>query len=326
MSYKIFLYPALALLAAGVLMAGTASAGGIPVPIIVPSFEIPANGDDGYFGWYGDEYNDWKSYEGGHTYIGCYNVLEAQFDGADGNNTPEGADGKQVLYFGMMPPAFYDAPTGYHNCVYQVLEDTLQEGTYTMTVAVGDAKTTPVPAIGWEFSLSTDVLGGMYHAAEGEDPAGWGTPLAMTSGGFYELAAKGKFYDQELTFVVAADNPHIGEAIRIDIGTSAAGFDDHGYLDNVRLDYRTIPGDANGDWEVNETDAAAMSANWLKMGDATWVEGDFNDDGNVDDLDAVLLATNWTGTGAVAQVPEPSTLMLLACGLIGLAIAKFRKA
>ncbi len=74
-----------------------------------------------------------------------------------------------------------------------------------------------------------------------------------------------------------------------------------------------IAGDANGDGIVNQDDAAALAANWLKTGEARWKDGDFNDDGNVDDQDAVILAANWLSTAASqsATVPEPSAAFLL---------------
>jgi len=68
---------------------------------------------------------------------------------------------------------------------------------------------------------------------------------------------------------------------------------------------------------------------------ATWLEGDFNYDGVVDVLDAsdffntgLYDTGNYntpTGTaGAVAAVPEPSGLALLAC-VGGIALAAYRR-
>ena len=97
------------------------------------------------------------------------------------------------------------------------------------------------------------------------------------------------------------------------------------------------PGDTNLDWVVDVLDAG----NFLTFGKydtglpATWLEGDFNYDGVVDVLDAsdffntgLYDTGNYntpTGTaGAVAAVPEPSGLALLAC-VGGIALAAYRR-
>lgn len=89
------------------------------------------------------------------------------------------------------------------------------------------------------------------------------------------------------------------------------------------------PGDTNLDWQVDVLDAS----NFLSFGKfdsglpAIWLESDFNYDGVVDVLDAA----DFFGTGlydagsynpppgsvgAVAAVPEPSSVPVVACGLI----------
>jgi fibronectin-binding autotransporter adhesin len=96
------------------------------------------------------------------------------------------------------------------------------------------------------------------------------------------------------------------------------------------------PGDTNIDWQVDVLDAG----NFLSFGKfdtglaATWLEGDFNYDGVVDVLDAAdFFGTGLydAGTynppagavGAVAAVPEPSGLALLAC--LGSMAAAYRR-
>ena len=97
------------------------------------------------------------------------------------------------------------------------------------------------------------------------------------------------------------------------------------------------PGDTNLDWQVDVLDAS----NFLSFGKfdsglaATWLEGDFNYDGVVDVLDAADFfgtglydAGNYNtppgASGAVAAVPEPSGLALLAC-VGGIAVAAYRR-
>ena len=87
-----------------------------------------------------------------------------------------------------------------------------------------------------------------------------------------------------------------------------------------------IPGDADGNGIVNEADAAALAANWLKTGGARWKDGDFNDDGNVDDVDAAILASNWQNTtNSFFSTPEPATFMLLATLLVAACLLAPRK-
>ena len=81
-----------------------------------------------------------------------------------------------------------------------------------------------------------------------------------------------------------------------------------------------IPGDANNDWTVNETDTAILAANWQTLTGATWKMGDFNDDGKVNDIDATLMAANWEHSVAPpVSVPEPSNLFMLSTITLALA-------
>jgi len=85
-----------------------------------------------------------------------------------------------------------------------------------------------------------------------------------------------------------------------------------------------VPGDANRDGSVNESDATIVAAHWGYAGD--WAPGDFNNDGIVGPADAAIVTANW-GYHADAEstdVPEPSMLVLLLG--IGLAMACFRSA
>ena len=105
-----------------------------------------------------------------------------------------------------------------------------------------------------------------------------------------------------------------------------------GWLDNgdgsLTVAY-AAPGDTNLDWSIDILDAA----NFLAGGKfdtglpATWLEGDFSYDGIVDILDAAdFLFTGLYNTGnyntapgvsgAVAAVPEPSSVALAAGGMI----------
>ncbi len=106
-----------------------------------------------------------------------------------------------------------------------------------------------------------------------------------------------------------------------------------GWLDNgggsVTFAYAAL-GDTNLDWQVDVLDVANVLAagKFNSDGVATWEEGDFNYDGIVNVLDIADFITTGlydAGTynppagavGAVAAVPEPSALCLLAIGGLG---------
>ncbi|HLA84186.1 MAG TPA: exo-alpha-sialidase [Thermoguttaceae bacterium] len=83
-----------------------------------------------------------------------------------------------------------------------------------------------------------------------------------------------------------------------------------------------VPGDANFDRSVDQTDAAALADHWGD-GNATWMMGDFDGDGTVGSRDASILAANWgyhaAESGASENVPEPALLVVLGLGAVVLA-------
>jgi PEP-CTERM motif len=77
----------------------------------------------------------------------------------------------------------------------------------------------------------------------------------------------------------------------------------------------TISGDANYDGLVNIFDINLVSAHWAETGPA----GDVNGDAIVNIFDINLISANWTptGGGSATAVPEPATLIMALCGLVG---------
>lgn len=82
-----------------------------------------------------------------------------------------------------------------------------------------------------------------------------------------------------------------------------------------------IPGDANNSGTVDDDDAVILANNWGVSGEEIgWGDGDFNDDNVVNAADAAILAANWgaTATPESAPVPEPSAILMLVLGAVGL--------
>jgi autotransporter-associated beta strand protein len=90
-------------------------------------------------------------------------------------------------------------------------------------------------------------------------------------------------------------------------------------------------GDLNHDGTVNITDLGGLLSHYNQTFAAgtnnTWGLGDINGDGtvNITDLGLLLSHYNQVGFGATSAVPEPSTMLLAAAGLIGLLAYAWRK-
>lgn len=83
------------------------------------------------------------------------------------------------------------------------------------------------------------------------------------------------------------------------------------------------PGDANGDEAVNGADYTIWADHYKDQPIPAWSQGgwgvgNFNEDGVVDGADYTLWADRFTGIGGQQGVPEPSTVIMLALGWLGL--------
>jgi hypothetical protein len=80
-----------------------------------------------------------------------------------------------------------------------------------------------------------------------------------------------------------------------------------------------LPGDVNFDGIVNGLDISLVGSHWLQSGNG--LQGDANYDGVVNGLDIADIASHWlthvpAGAGSAMSVPEPSTFILVAIGVL----------
>ena len=87
----------------------------------------------------------------------------------------------------------------------------------------------------------------------------------------------------------------------------------------------TLSGDSNIDGSVNGTDLNTVLSNYNQTitgeNKTRWLAGDFNCDGSVNGTDLNTVLSNYNQSvsfSSAAAVPEPSTLLLLILGLVGL--------
>jgi hypothetical protein len=112
------------------------------------------------------------------------------------------------------------------------------------------------------------------------------------------------------------------------VTSGSTSYKESGFLAIAATAISPLPGDADRNGTVNGADLNVVLSNYngTFSGD-TWVLGDFDGNGTVNgvDLNVVLSNYNQSSGGASAAVPEPSTLLLIAAGIVGLLARGRRK-
>ena len=112
------------------------------------------------------------------------------------------------------------------------------------------------------------------------------------------------------------------------IGVPASGWTgtDGVFIDAIRLSNTetaffdvtgvtgSLPGDADGDGDVDAADYIALKANMGTATGAVLADGDFDEDGDVDWDDLQLLQDNYGAGSAGGALPEPGSAILLMLG------------
>lgn len=78
-----------------------------------------------------------------------------------------------------------------------------------------------------------------------------------------------------------------------------------------------VPGDFDGDYDVDAADFAAWQSNFPKTTGGTLAGGDADGDKDIDGADFVVWQTHFPTSGSVAVVPEPASVCLAMGALVG---------
>jgi hypothetical protein len=133
----------------------------------------------------------------------------------------------------------------------------------------------------------------------------------------YALEFVGPTTTSAVAILIRNDNPVPGSrAMEQDLnGTPTGPSEASDWVVAITGSYLPIPGDFDGDDDVDGADFVAWQTNFPKATDATRAHGDADGDGDVDGADFVVWQTNFPfspSPGAASPVPEPNAFWLAA--------------
>jgi hypothetical protein len=187
---------------------------------------------------------------------------------------------------------------------------------------------------GDEYSTAWGVTGvnaGAFHTVVGSSENSNGTYRAFVYGSYLGytmtdlntlVSGPNPFSDLQWAAAISGNGDYI-----VGSGTLASNGETVGFLLTAAL-----PGDANGDGKVDINDLTIVLAHYGQTG-MVWSQGQFvpfDDGGRVDINDLTIVLANYGQTAGAsaagpAAVPEPATLVLLACGGLAALAAGLRR-
>jgi len=136
------------------------------------------------------------------------------------------------------------------------------------------------------------------------------------------------YKDREVINGSFAYRPSPGQLV---FGGRTGGANSNHHIDNIKilLDFTRIEnlGDFNEDGTIDTADFMILASNMHTSGlDIKYQDGDIDFSGRIDLADFVVFRKEFLklGAGTAAAVPEPASLLLAICGLLGLSVMRRR--
>lgn len=172
------------------------------------------------------------------------------------------------------------------------------------------------PAASLIMEIGGTTPGAAYDQLRIAGSAAWnGTLVVELIDGFSPIANQ-KFvlatYDSGSSAFDAVALAELPEGLAWDLNYGQTGL-------TLTVTSTSLPGDIDLDGDVDRTDAALFSRYYGRLGDSIWTTGDFDGDSATTVADLNLLQSHLgqsvISAPSAAAVPEPSTVLMLQCGL-----------